>query len=239
MRPEYPLADFALPQPISPGVDEGEKWIGYTALLQQFKDTINDPAALEQIDALNASLATFRDRVQYGAVSSEAGVGDFLRRLPGKLEATGDAADLPTNLWTKRNAVKQDDVQTVTYEWEKSGFTLQFNRIVPAGGNGPAFYLSATTVPVGFGLTLAKRIEGAGKLRGTQSVSGPVAWEYVNGNYTLRATWLPANAFNPYYANPVVKPRADSPLNGLSGQEAARLAAAAGCTLPTQPNWDD
>lgn len=239
--PPTPALAEATPPPTPPPTPTplstaGEKWLGYTALLQQFKETLNDPAALEQTDALNASLATFKDRVQYGAVSSEAGVGDFLRRLPPRLEATGDVPDLPATAWTKRSAAKQEEVQTVTYEWGNTGLKMQFNRV--ASANGPAFYLSATTVPVSLGLALAQRIESAGKLRGTQSVSGPVAWQYVNGSYALRPTWLPVNAFNPAYANPVVRPSADSPLNGISGAEAARLAAAASCTLPTLAQWE-
>ena len=212
----------------------GDKWIGYNALLQRFHDALNDPAALDQPDLLNGTLTSFKENVRFQTVSSETTVGDFLRRLPPKLEATGDQPDLPANLWTKRTISKQEDIQTATYAWNQNGFQMQFNRIVPIGGNGPPFYLSATTVPVGFGVILAQLPPAAGKL---QVVNGPVAWTLVNGAFGLRPAWLAADAFNPYYAN-TGHPTAESPMNGLSGSEAFQLARAAGCTLPTLAQWD-
>ena len=212
----------------------GDQWIGYSALLQKLKDTLSDPAAVEQTDQLNGALSSFKENARFQTVSSEAAVGDFLRRLPPKLEATGDQPDLPASLWTKKSNAKQEEIQTATYAWSANGFQMQFNRITPVGGNGPAFYLSATTVPVGFGVILAQMSAGAGKL---QPEGGPVAWALNNGAFALRPAWLVADAFNPYYAN-TGRPAADSPMNGLSGAEALQLARAAGCTLPTLAQWD-
>ena len=41
----------------------------------------------------------------------------------------------------------------------------------------------------------------------------------------------------PFYGN-AGRPAADSPMNGLSGLDAMRLARAAGCALPTLGQWD-
>ena len=41
----------------------------------------------------------------------------------------------------------------------------------------------------------------------------------------------------PFYAN-AGRPAADSPMNGLSAQDAVRLARAAGCSLPTLGQWN-
>ena len=219
------------PIPISTA---GDKWIGYSALLQKLKDTLSDPAALEQTDQLNGALSSFKENARYQTVSSEVSVGDFMRRLPPKVEATGDQPDLPASLWTKKSNTKQEEIQTATYAWNANGFQVQFNRVAPVGGNGPAFYLSATTVPVGFGVILAQMSAGAGKL---QTVGGPVAWALNNGAFALRPSWLAADAFNPYYAS-TGRPAAESPMNGLSGAEALQLARAAGCALPTLAQWD-
>ena len=218
------------PIPISTA---GDKWIGYTALLQKLKDNLNDPAASEQADVLDGALNSFKENAKYQAVSSEASVGDFMRRLPPKLEATGDQPDLLASLWTKRGNAKQEEIQTATYVWSKNGFPMQFNRIAPAGGNGPAFYLSATTVPVGFAAVLAQTAAPPTKL---QTVGGPVAWELVNGAFALRPAWIAADAFNPSYVNKG-RPAAENPMNGLSGDEAMKLARAAGCSLPTLAQW--
>ena len=109
---------------------------------------------------------------------------------------------------------------------------MQFNRVAPAGGNGPAFYLGAATVPVGFGVILAQ-LSGS-KL---QAVGGPVAWELANGAFGLRPAWIAADAFNAGYKD-TGRPAAESPMNGLSGAEAMQLARAAGCSLPTMAQWD-
>ena len=233
-----PTAVTPAPTPVptpTPLSTEEDKWIGYAALLQRFKDSLNDPAALDQPEMLNGTLNSFKDNVKYLPVSGETSVGDFLRRLPPKLEATGDQPDLAPNVWTKKSIIKRDDLQTAVYEWTKTGFQMQFNRIVPPSGNGPAFYLSATTVPVRFGVGLAQ-VQGV-KLRGMQVVSGAVAWQFVNNAFGLRGEWLKADAFNPY--GPATgRPTADCPMNGLSGLEALQLARAAGCTLPTLAQWD-
>lgn len=236
-----PLIAEATPPPTpaptpTPYTSAGDKWIGYTALLQRFKDTLGDPNSLEQPELLNGTLTTFKENVGFLPVSSEVSVGDFLRRLPPKLEATGDQPDLPANLWTKGATAKLEDMQTVVYQWGKTDLRMQFNRVVPPGGNGPAFYLSATTVPVRFGVILAQLSEGTGKLRGVTGLKGPVAWQYANGAYGLRPAWINADSFNPFYAN-TGRPTADCPMNGLSGMEAMQLARAAGCTLPTLKQW--
>ena len=79
---------------------------------------------------------------------------------------------------------------------------------------------------------------GGGPLSGAASVKGPVAWEAPGGNYALRASWMALDNINaPFYAN-ASRPAADSPMNGLSAQDAVRLARAAGCALPTLGQWD-
>ena len=95
-------------------------------------------------------------------------------------------------------------------------------------------------MPVRFGVVLAKMAEadGKGPLSGASSVRGPVAWEFANGNYGLRVSWMVLDSVNAaYYAN-AGRPSADSPMNGLSAIEASRLARAAGCTLPTLAQWN-
>ena len=229
-----PAVALATPSPTPiPISTAGEKWIGYSALLQRLQDTLNDPAAVEQTDQLNRALSSFKENARYQAVNSEVSVGDFMRRLPPKLEATGDQPDLPTDRWSKKGNAKQEEIQTATYAWNANGFQMQFNRVAPVGGNGPAFYLSATTVPVGFGVLLAQMPATAGKL---QTVGGAVAWALNNGAFALRPAWLAADAFNPYYANRG-RPAAESPMNGLSGAEALQLARNAGCALPTLAQW--
>ena len=219
----------------TPYAAASDKWIGYNALLQRFKDTINSPEMTEQPELLTGSLNVFKENVGFQPVSGEASVGDFLRRLPARIEATGDQPDLPANLWTKGATTRQDDGQTITYQWTRGGFQMPFNRVVPPNG-GPAFYLSATTVPVRFGVLLAQMPEAAGKLRGISSPMAPVAWDLANGAFALRAAWIRADAFNPFYQN-TGRPTADSPMNGLSGGEALLLARAAGCSLPTLAQW--
>jgi hypothetical protein len=232
------LAATAAPTP--PPENPGDKWIGYTALLQQFQEALAAPATADSPD-LNAELSRLKDNVSFLPVADEPAVTAFLHRLPAKLETTSDQAALPANLWKKdATAARQDDVPSVTYQWQQSGYRLQFNRVSMANGNGPAFYLSATTVPVQFGVVLARMAEsdGKGPLSGTQSVKGPVAWEYRGGNFAVRASWMVLDSINTsYYAN-AGRPAADCPMNGLSAIEAMRLARAAGCTLPTLAQWD-
>ncbi len=231
-------APDATPPP--PAADPGAKWLGYTALLEQLQGTLNDPATLEQPELLTSELSRLRDNISFSPVASEHTVLAFLKLLPAKIEATGDQPDLPPNLWTKEASSRQDDVQSVTYQWGHSDLHLQFNRVTVPGGNAPAFYLGATTVPVRFGLVLAKMAEadGKGPLSGATSVKGPVAWQYAYGNYGLRTSWMVLdNINNSLYAN-AGRPSPDSPMNGLSAIEAMRLARAAGCTLPTLAQWN-
>ncbi len=236
--PPPEVAD-APPTP-APTVNPGDRWIGYTALLQQLQETLADPAALEQPELLNASLSRLKDSVGFLPINGEPSVAAFLRRLPDKLEATGDQPDLPANLWTKEGTTRQDDVQSVTYQWGRSGYRLPFNRVAAPGGNAPAFYLSATVVPVQFGVVLAKMAEsdGKGPLSGASSVKGPVSWEAAGGNYALRPTWMVLDSINSAFYTNAGRPSALSPMNGLSPIEAVRLARAAGCALPTLAQWN-
>lgn len=233
-----PAVAEATPPP--PTVNPGDKWIGYVALLDQLHGTVNDPAALEQPDLINVKLSQLRDSVEFSDLKDEPSALAFIKLLPPKIEATGDQPDLPANLWTKEGTTRQDDLQSVTYQWGHTGLRLIFNRVNVSGGNGPAFYLCATTVPVRFGVVLAKMAEadGKGPLSGVSSVKGPVAWQSVGGNYALRASWMAADSINsPFYAK-AGGPSGDSPMNGLSALEAVRLARAAGCLLPTVAQWE-
>lgn len=221
----------------APTPNPHDRWIGYLALLQQFQGTVKAPNAQDQPDTVTAGLGRLRDSVSYLPVRDDPTVVSFLQRLPAKIEATGDQPDLPANLWTRESASRQGDLQSVTYQWGRSGFRFVFNR-VNASGQTP-FYLSATTVPVQFGLVLARlaAADGRGPLSGAGSVKGPVAWEAPGGNYALRASWMVLDSINaPFYAN-AGRPAYDSPMNGLSAQDAVRLARAAGCTLPTVGQW--
>jgi hypothetical protein len=227
--------------PTPPPENPGDKWIGYTALLQQFQETLAAPATTDNPPDLNNELSRLRDNVSFLPVAEDPAVTAFLHRLPAKLEATGDQPALPANLWKKdATAARQDDVPSVTYQWQQSGYRLQFNRVSPANGNAPAFYLSATTVPVQFGVVLARMAEsdGKGPLSGTLSVKGPVAWEYSGGNFAVRPSWMVLDSINASYYAKAGRPTADCPMNGLSAMEAMRLARAAGCTLPTLAQWD-
>ncbi len=221
------------PTPTPVAAIELNRWTGYSTRLEQLKATLSDPAAQEQPETLNVALLSFKETAgSLLPVSGEVSVGDFLRKLPPKLEATGDIADLPPNLWTKRSAARQDEISTVTYEWGKSGFQMQFNRV--ALPNGGAFYLSATTVPVSFGLALAQL---AGPANALQGGNGPVAWEKTAAGYQRRAEWMKQDTFNPFYGMATGSPTSDSPMNGLSGMNALKLAQAAGGALPTLAQW--
>ena len=224
----------------APTVNPGEKWVGYTALLQQFQRVIDNPAVSEAPEGVNLPLSRFRENVGFLPISSELTVDAFLKQLPDKLEATGDQADLPASLWTKEGTTRQGDQPSITYQWGHSGYRMVFNRVTVPGGNAPAFYLGATTVPVQFGAVLAKMAEGDGKgpLSGAASVKGPVSWEYVRGNYLPRASWMALDNINAPFYKDAGRPSYDSPMNGLSAVEAVRFARAAGCLLPTLQQWD-
>ncbi len=230
----------ATPAPTPPPTPNvTDKWVRYVTTLQGFQGSLNDPALLDQPEMLNFNLTRLKDDIGFSPVKDEPTVRAFLKVLPTELKATGDQPDLPGDLWIKEGTTRQGDVQSVTYQWGRSGYRLAFNRVPAPGGNGPAFYLAATTVPVQFGAVLAKRAEGDGKgpLSGAASVRGPVAWEYVRGTYAPRQSWLVLDAVNaPFYAN-AGRPSYDHPLNGISGIEAVRLARAAGCALPTLAQW--
>lgn len=120
------------------------------------------------------------------------------------------------------------------------GIQMQFNRVNSPNG-GPAFYLSATTVPLKLGVLLAKGVEGnGGPLSGASSIRGPVSWQVSGGNYFRRGVWMVPDSINGelYKAsNEQNPPTEDSPMNGLSGRDALRLAQAAGCSLPTLAQW--
>lgn len=229
----------ATPTP-APTVNPGDKWIGYTALLQQLQSTVADPTVLDQPELLNTNLNRIRDSIGFLPIKDESSVTAFLKSLPAKLEATGDQPDLPANHWTKEGTTRQDDVQSVTYQWDRSSLRLQFNRVTVPGGNAPAFYLSSTAIPVQFGVVLAKLAEadGKGPLSGASSVKGPVAWEAAGGNYTLRTTWMVLDSINSASYASAGRPSPLSPMNGLSPIEAMRLARAAGCSLPTLAQWN-
>lgn len=233
-----PAIAEATPTP-PPTPNPRDQWIGYTALLQKFREIVNTPNALDQTDVLTTGLGNLRESVGYLPVKEDPAVVDFLRKLPAKVEATGDQPDLPVNLWTKETTNRQGDLQSITYQWGRTGFRFVFNR-VNASANSPAFYLSATAVPVQFGFVLAQMAAAGGgaPLSGVTSVKGPVAWEAPGGRYALRPSWMVLDNINsPFYANSG-RPAADSPMNGLSAQEAVRLARAAGCALPTLGQWN-
>ncbi len=233
-----PVMAEATPPP--PVVNPGDKWIGYGARLTQFRSTVNDPALLDQPDVMISRMIQLKDDVGFLPVKDEPSVAAFLALLPPKIEATGDQADLPATLWTKEATTRQDDVQSITYQWNNPPVRVVFNRVNATGGNGPAFYLSATVVPVQLGVRLAKIAEtdGKGPLSGASSPKGPVAWQVQGGNYYLRPSWMVADSVNtPLYAA-AGRPTGDSPMNGLNAVEAFRLARAAGCALPTLAQWD-
>ena len=105
-----------------------DRWIGYIALLQKLRETVNTPNALDQTDVLTADLGRLRDSVSFLPVKDDPAVVDFLKKLPAKVEATGDQPDLPANLWTKEAVNRQGDLQSVTYQWGRTGFRFVFNR---------------------------------------------------------------------------------------------------------------
>ena len=159
-----------------------------------------------------------------------------MKKLPASIPASASIPDLPSSLWTKETVGRTEDVQTIIYRFGPGPVRMQFNRVnLPNGG---AFYLGATTVPLRMGQILVN--DGKGPLTGASSTKGPVAWQFTNGQYLRRASWMTLDFFNSviYGDGKEGAPPADeSPMNGLSGNDALRLARNAGCALPSLSQW--
>ena len=216
-------------------------YIGYASVLDRFKSHVDSPEMVDAPENLNGYLNSLREDIKFSDVAGDAKVQAFAKKLPAQIPATNSVPDLPGNLWVKENAGREGGVQFVKYHLNGApGIQMQFNR-VNLPNNGPAFYLSATTVPVKLGVLLARSVEAnGGPLSGASSARGPVTWQMVGGNYGRRAVWIVPDSINGelYKVSNETPPTDDDPMNGLSGRDAARLAQAAGCTLPTLAQWD-
>ena len=218
-------------------------YIEYAALLDRFKEHVYSPEMVDAPENLNGYLSSLREDIGYQPVAGDSKVQAFLKKLPASIPSTGSVPDLPGNIWVKESAGRVEDVQSVTYHLSvyPQGH-MQFNRVT-SPNNGPAFYLSATTVPLRLGAIFAKAAEGDGKgpFQNVATPKGPVGWQYTSGQFIPRASWVVLDFFNKdlYSAdNQQNPPTYDHPMNGLSGNEAARIARAAGCALPTRAQWE-
>lgn len=216
-------------------------YIGYAANLSTFKEHVDSPEMADAPENLTGYLRSLKEDISYSAVAGEPKVQAFLKKLPAQIPASGSQPELPSALWVKETTARDGEVQSVTYRLNVAGGArMQFNRV--SSPNGPAFYLSATTVPLRIGAILAKGAEndGKGPLSGALSTKGPVSWQYVNGQYMRRASWMTLDSINgELYGNASREfpPTDDHPMNGLSGIDANRLVHAAGCALPTLAQW--
>ncbi len=233
-----PPAPTAPPTPTPPPTPT---YIGYAALLGRFKDRVGAPEMVDAPENLTGYVRSLKDDIGFDRnVQGDPKVAAFVKKLPPQIPSTGSQAELPANLWTKENAGREGDVQFVVYHLNVAPqIRMQFNRVnVP---NGPAFFLSATTVPLRLGAILAKGAETGGPFQGAASPKGPVCWQYASGQYIPRPSWITLDYFNAELyktdnaANP---PTYDHPMNGVSGGEALRLVRVAGCTLPTRTQWE-
>lgn len=240
--PTPAMAAAATPVPAPDPVQDDSilKWVYYSERLKRFQDNLNDQT---KADALDGELTQLKANLNNNPIGAEPSVAEFIRRLPPKLEPTGDQPDLPPGLWSKSGSTKDPatGVQSFTYAWAQRGPSMTFNRVADASGNAPAFYLSATTVPVNFAAVLAERAksDGGGAFFPPAPSGGPVAWQVDRaGGISLRGNWVNiADHFNQDLYAQTGQPSWDSPMNGLSGVQAMRLARAAGCSLPTLAQW--
>ncbi len=227
--------------PPTPTPDATPTYVGYASVLERFKTHVDSPEMVDAPENLNGYLNSLREDIKFSSVAGDAKVQAFAKKLPAKIPASNSVPDLPGNLWAKENAGREGDVQFVRYHLNGApGIQMQFNR-VNSPNNGPAFYLSATTVPLKLGVLLAKSVEGnGGPLSGASSTRGPVTWQVVGGNYGRRGVWMVPDSINGelYKASNENPPTEDHPMNGLSGRDAVRLAQAAGCALPTLAQWN-
>ena len=196
----------------------------YLVLLRQVRQDLDLPSVRAQPEELNNALDRLRNNE-----SSQA--NDFVKSLPGPVVAATEEPALPADRWKKDPSVLPTAERPgVVYQFPSAGVRMPFNRVTTPNG---AFYVSATTVPVQLGRVLAHQA----KVTRTGGILGATAWAYDGGNYSLRRAWFDDANNLAAYKGLDGQPEAGSPMNGISAQEAALMAQAAGCSLPTLSQW--
>lgn len=137
-------------------------------------------------------------------------------------------------------AQAHDDGQAVTFTRE--GWALTFVRIDPERGD--PFYLCTTELSAGLAFDAAAWDDAEGELlavmpqRGDEDTrKGPRAWAYGESSLTLNPhNWL---GESPGYLQDLTPspPSKSHPINYVSAEGAAYLAARLGCRLPTVAQW--
>ena len=194
-----------------------------------------------------------------GGVAGARPVAEFLAELAGIAEAENTGADLSKAALAgvlPKNSVVVDpapDGSSVTYRWLASGggrHTLKFVRVEPAGGK-PSF-LSTTEVSVGlFNDAVKARArwrEFKDLLPTYESVmddvrAGPRVWQTADGGEGVTSAafwrWTPGLNEATFYPEGFTPgPITDNhPMQHVSVEAAAYLAALLGCRLPTAAEW--